>query len=81
MDVRLSRVLEARARAEADLVCPRCIAPGSTLTLLTSMVRYYTCSNCGCTWNETNAPVVDAQQLVRRGDGMSPGVGAGRGQR
>jgi hypothetical protein len=30
--------------------CPRCNAPDATMTLLTSMIRYFMCSRCQWRW-------------------------------
>ena len=31
-------------------ICPRCSALDGTLSLLTSMTRYYVCRHCACRW-------------------------------
>src|ERR1051325_1751029 len=35
---------------EVKDACPHCHQPCGTPTLLTSMVRYYTCAGCGHSW-------------------------------
>ena len=42
--------------------CPHCHEPYGTLTLLTSMVRYYRCARCNRSW-----------QCIRGGDVLSDG--------
>lgn len=32
-------------------VCPRCGASDATLSLLTSMTRYFACRRCHCRWD------------------------------
>jgi formate dehydrogenase maturation protein FdhE len=31
--------------------CPRCGEPNGSLSLLTSMMRYYLCERCECRWH------------------------------
>jgi formate dehydrogenase maturation protein FdhE len=42
---------EAAVAPSIDHQCPRCSARGGTMTLLTSMTRYYMCEQCNCRWH------------------------------
>jgi hypothetical protein len=42
--------------------CPHCGAPDATLTLLTSMTRYYACGRCKSSWQASR--VRDAVQIA-----------------
>lgn len=50
------------AAADADPIrphqrrCPRCGASDGTLSLLTSMHRYFACRRCNCRWQEHVGP-------------------------
>ena len=39
--------------------CLRCGAPGATMTLLTSMTRYFMCDRCECRWQVSRLPGVE----------------------
>jgi transposase-like protein len=41
--------------------CPNCVAPGGTLTLLTSMTRYYRCPRCQRSWQVTRGVGTDRE--------------------
>jgi hypothetical protein len=51
----------------ADDACPRCHEPCGRLTLLTSMVRYYTCVRCARPWQIVRELEADRHQATGRG--------------
>ena len=54
--------------------CPNCQQPCGTPTLLTSMVRYYTCSGCARSWQIVrDFAVIDEQSLERESLDLAPG--------
>ncbi len=57
--------------ARAADCCPRCSAPRGTLSLLTSMKRYYVCGRCRCQWQISRAegaPSIRSRFLRVHGD-------------
>ena len=54
------------ARRGSD-TCPRCNEPHGRLTLLTSMVRYYTCARCARAWQVVRGFDADLPQAAGRG--------------
>jgi len=55
-------ISDERSLARPSVRCPHCHEPYGTLTLLTSMVRYYRCARCNRSW-----------QCIRGGDVLSDG--------
>jgi DNA-directed RNA polymerase subunit RPC12/RpoP len=53
--------------------CPRCSMPFSTLSLLTSMTRYYVCPHCDCRWQVSR---VEAREQHPRSWGALRAVAA-----
>ena len=48
--------------------CPHCHEPCRTLTLLTSMVRYYRCPRCNRSWQSIRGRDVQSDGSARVGD-------------
>jgi hypothetical protein len=52
----------------SGVVCPCCNAPCETVSLLTSMTRYYLCARCRARW-----------QVARNWQTVEDGIAAGQG--